>query len=128
MKKIGCMLLMIVAILIILLFFGTGGKRTDVFLQDYQVSEDGKHMKIKVSVSSSMGYIRDLKVKQNGDNQYITFYSTFGLNNKFGAKNEFELELNPTCEQISFYHGDKEYELVLKKSSDNTWVKTKNSM
>ncbi len=69
MKKIGFMLLMIVVILIliILLFFGTSGKRTDVFLQDYQVSEDGKRMKIKVSVSSSMGYIRDLKVKQDGE-------------------------------------------------------------
>ena len=120
MKKIGFMLLMIVVILIliILLFFGTSGKRTDVFLQDYQVSEDGKRMKIKVSVSSSMGYIRDLKVKQDGDNQCITFYSTFGLNNKFGAKNEFEIDLNPNCEEIYFYRGNEEYELVLRKDSE----------
>lgn len=126
MKKIGFMLLMmIVAILIILLFFGTGGKREDVFLQDYQVSEDGKSMKIKVSVLSSMGYIRGLKVKQGEDNQYVTFYSTFGFNNKFGAKDEFEIELNPTCEEIYFYHENGEYKLVLRKDSDNHWIEEK---
>lgn len=118
MKKIVLILLAVIIIFIFLFFFGTGGKRTDVYLQDYQVSEDGKSMKMKVSVSSSMGYIRDLKVKQGGDNQYITFYSTFGLNHKFGAKDEFEIELNPTCEEIYFYRGEGGYELVLRKDSD----------
>lgn len=125
MKKIGFIGLAIVAIVIILLFLGVGGKRTDVYLQDYQVSEDGKRIKIRVSVSSSMGYVRDLKVKQDGDYQYITFYSTFGLNNKFGAKNEFEIEVNPTCEEIYFYRGNGGYELELRKDLDNNWVQEK---
>lgn len=115
----------IVAIGIVLFFFGVGGKRTDVYLQDFQVSEDGTRMRMKVAVSSSMGYIRTLKVKQGGDNQYITFYSTFGLNNKFGAKNEFEIEVNPTYEEIYFYRGNGDYELELRKDLDNNWVQEK---
>lgn len=125
MKKIFLTILALVFIIIFLLFFGIGGKRTDVYLQDYKISEDGKKLEMQVSLASSMGYIRMLKVKQGGDNQYITFYSTFGLNNKFGAKNEFEIEVNPTCEEIYFYRGNGVYELELRKDLDNNWVQEK---
>ncbi len=125
MKKIFLTILALVFIIIFLLFFGIGGKRTDVYLQDYKISEDGKKLEMQVSLASSMGYIRMLKVKQGGDNQYITFYSTFGFNNKFGAKDEFEIELNPTCEEIYFYHENGEYKLVLRKDSDNHWIEEK---
>ncbi|MGI1659452.1 MAG: hypothetical protein ACRKFN_10780 [Desulfitobacterium sp.] len=120
--------LMIVFILILsvglCLFFLTGGKMTNVAPTDFSLSEDGKVMNIEVGVTSSMGYVRKMNVKQGGDNLYLTFYSTFGLNSNFGAKNKFRIELTPICEEIYFYHGDGGFSLVLQKDSQtNKWVR-----
>lgn len=119
------------SIIIVILLLGgllisTGGKRTDVYLRNYFISEDGNTMTLDVSVVSSMGYIRSIKVKQGGDNKYITFYSTFGLNSTLGAKSKFEIEINPYCDEIYFYKGDGGYKLVLEKDRDtNEWSEVK---
>ena len=101
------------------LFLSTGGKRTDIMLTNYTISEDGSEITILVGVVSSMGYVRTLKVKPGGDNKYITFYSTFGLNNRIGSKKEFKINLGPDSEEIYFYKGDGGYDLVLRKNSEN---------
>lgn len=121
MKKIFLGFAGIVLIFIALLFLGTGGKREDVFLRNYEISADGRKMKIEVVIGSSMGYVKTLKAKKDGNNQKITFYSTFGLNNKFGSKSEFEIVLNPSCEKIYFYN-DGEFKLILEKR-ENGWVR-----
>ena len=73
-------------------------------------------MKLNIAISSSIGNARALEIKQGEYNKYITFYSAFGLlNGKFGAKSEFEIELNPSCTEIYFYKGDGEYKLILQK-------------
>ena len=127
MKKKNNTLLVISTSLIILLLIMplifTGSKRTDVYLTNYSISSDGKIMTLNVSPSSSIGYIKSLKVKQDRDSKYITFYSTFGLNNSLGSRNTFEIELNPSCKEIYFYKGDDEYMLVLQKNRD-TWNST----
>ena len=125
MKNKFIIILYIILIIIIVLFFVEGlKKRTDVILKDYSVIENEKMIKLNITITSSMGYARDLKVKQSGDNKYITFYSTFGfLNSKIGAKSEYEIELNPSYTKIYFFVGDGEYKLVLKKDeSTNEWV------
>ena len=103
MNKKLVIIVTVIIILIFAIFIITGFKeRTDVFLTDYSVSEDGTKITLNVSISSSMGYTRGLKVKQGGDNKYITFYSTFGgFNSKIGAKNKFEIELNASCTEIT---------------------------
>lgn len=110
-KVIVILLLTVIGIL----FFITGGKRTDIILNDYTVSEDGSIMTINVGVASSMGYVRTIRVKEDGDNKYITFYQTYGINSRIGAEDEFQIELNPTCKGIYFYRGDSGYDLVLQK-------------
>ena len=117
MKKKIIVILFIIIIIIIALFFANGfRKRTDVVLRDYSVTEDGKTMTLNIDITSSMGYARDLKVKQGGENKYITFYSTFGfLNSKIGAKSEYEIELNPYCNEIYFYKGDGGAKAPIKK-------------
>ncbi|MEL7650041.1 MAG: hypothetical protein AAGU76_18315 [Sedimentibacter sp.] len=114
-----------IAVVVILLltaigfvFFITGGKRSDIVLNNYNVSEDGSIMTINVGVASSMGYVRTLKVKEDGDNMYITFYQTYGMNSRIGAKNEFQIDLNPSCKGIYFYRGDDGYALVLQKDDE----------
>ncbi len=73
-------------------------------------------MKLNIAISSSIGNARALEIKQGEYNKYITFYSAFGfLNSKFGAKSEYEIELNPSCSEIFFYKGDGEFKLVLQK-------------
>lgn len=100
----------------------TGGKRADVVLLDFSVAEDGTKLQLHTTLASSMGYTRKIKVKQIGDNLYLTFYSTFGFNNAIGAKNEFEVTLNSSCREIYFDKGDGEYKLVLQKNVEtNAW-------
>ena len=128
MKKKIIIILSVILIIIIALFVAGGfRKRTDVVLTNYSISEDGKIMTLNITITSSIGYARDLKVKQGGENKYITFYSTFGFfNSKIGAKSEYEIELNPYCNEIYFYKGDGGYNLVLKKDeSTNEWKSVK---
>ena len=118
MKKQITVIVILLLTVIGFLFFITGGKRTDIILNDYNVSEDGSIMTINVGVASSMGYVRTLRVKEDGDNMYITFYQTYGINSRIGAENEFQIKLNPSCKKIYFYRGDAGYDLVLQKDNE----------
>lgn len=124
MKKKTIIVILIIVFVLVGIFILEGfQKRTDVILTNYSLSEDGTKMKLNIAISSSVGYARSLRIKQGGDNKYITFYSTFGfINSKLGAKNEFEIELNPSCTEIYFYKGNGGYKLVLEKNQEtNEW-------
>lgn len=124
-KKLGIAILSFI-IIIGLLFLSTGGKVTGVMLTDYAISEDGKVMTLEVGLASSIGYIRTCKVREKDNSKQITFYSTYGLNSTLGAKSEFQVELNASCNEIYFYTGKGEYKLLLQKNSKtNEWVKMK---
>lgn len=127
-KKTLIIVIVVIAIILVGLFLSTGGSRTDVFLKDFELSQDGKTMSLKVAVSSSVGYVRDMKVKQGGDNKYITFYSTFGINSRLGAQDTFEIELNNSATEIYFYSGGKGYRKVLEKSDNGEWTKVSTSV
>ena len=122
-KKLLIIIVIIFLILIAMLIKSGFTKRTDVVLTGYTLSEDGTKMKIYTTVSSSAGYVRDVKVKQGGDNLYLTFYSTFGFfNSDYKAKSQFEIELNPSCTEIYFYKGHGGYSLELQKNEEvNEW-------
>ena len=60
-KKILIISIIAVAIGLVGLFIASGGSRTDVFLKDFELSQDGKTMTLKVGVSSSAGYVRKMK-------------------------------------------------------------------
>lgn len=102
-------------------FIGSGfTKRTDVVLADYSVSEDGTEITLITTIPTSMGYIRGFENNGGGVKpHYLTFYRTFGgLNSSFGAKHEFELELDETDTEIYFNRADGGYELVLQKNAE----------
>ena len=94
----------------------SGRARTDVYLKNFEVSSDGKIMTLKVGVTSSTGYIRKMRRTSGSMNYYYTFYSTFGINSKIGAKDTFEIELDENVDEIYFYTGDKGYKVVLIKN------------
>lgn len=114
---------------LLLIYLSTGGKRWDVALNQYSVSEDGRILSMNVWVTGSMGYIRKCETKLQGDGLYLTFYSTYGLNGTGGKKDRFDLELDPSCSQIYFYNGkgrdgDEIYRLMLEKDpATGTWQK-----
>jgi len=116
--------IVVVAIIIIGLLLSTGRSRTDVYLKDFKVSADGKTMTLEVGVSSSAGYVRKLKRTSGSMNYYYTFYSTYGINSKIGAKDSFEIEIDENVDEIYFYTGDKGYKLVLvRNSATKEWEK-----
>lgn len=115
MKKVIICIVSVIIIIFVALFLSTGGARTDVHLRNYQVSEDGKTMIITVDLSSSAGYIRDMKQKNDNGDYYLTFYSTFGINSKLGAKDTFTLELDSNVDEIYFFKGKNDYRQVLQK-------------
>ena len=129
MKKNKTLIISIIVIAVILvgLFLESGGSRTDVFLKGFDLSQDGKTMTLKVGVSSSAGYIRKMKQTSGSMNYYFTFYSTFGINSKLGAKDTFEIELDNNVDEIYFYTGGKGYKKVLEKNDSGEWVKVSNS-
>lgn len=109
----GALLLFVI---IAALFLLTGKPRSDAFLRAFELSEDGNTMTLHVGLSTSAGYLRKMEVKQGGENKYITFYSTPGINSKIGAKDTFKLELQPVTADIYFYSGDGSYRKVLEKN------------
>ena len=120
-KRIIIIIEVIVLILILSFLITTGFReRTDVVLNDFSVSEDGSKLTFQTIIPSSIGYIRSFKDDGGGVKpHYLTFYSTFGgLNNSFGAKYVFELDLNESDTEIYFNRADGGYELVLQKDAN----------
>ena len=122
-KKILIISIAVVAIIMAGLFVMSGSSRTDVFLKDFELSQDEKTMTLKVGVSSSAGYVRKMKRTNGSMNYYFTFYSTFGINSKLGAKDEFTIDIDNNVDEIYFYTGGKGYKKVLELNDDGEWVK-----
>ncbi|MBR6654102.1 MAG: hypothetical protein IKL27_05120 [Oscillospiraceae bacterium] len=117
----------ILLVIILSFLIGTGLRvRSDVIMTDFSISEDGTKLTFQTALPTSMGYIRGFKNDGGIEKpHYLTFYSTFGgLNNSFGAKNEFELALNESDTEIYFNRTDGGYELVLQKDVDTgNWIR-----
>ena len=126
-KRILIIIEAIILVLILSFLISTGFKeKTDVVLHDFSVSEDGTKLTFRTFNASSMGYIRGFEDNGGGVKpHYLTFYSTFGgLNNSFGAKSEFELDLDEDDTEIYFNRSGGGYELVLQKDADTgEWIR-----
>lgn len=72
-KKMIIIFLVIIFAFIGLFLLGGLRKRTDVVLTNYSISEDGTKIKLSVAITSTIGYARDLRIKQGGDNKYILY-------------------------------------------------------
>lgn len=124
MKSIRKLIIVCIALMVLVigsLFLLTGKARTDVYLKDFEVSSDGKKMILKVGVSGSSGYVRKIERTSDSTNGYYTFYSTYGINSKLGAKDTFEIELDEDMNEIYFYTGSGGYKLVLTRYVLNKW-------
>ena len=120
-RKLFIACIVVIVLIIGSLFLLTGKARTDVYLKDFEVSSDGKKMILKVGVSGSSGYVRKIERTSDSANGYYTFYSTYGINSKLGAKDTFEIELDEDMNEIYFYTGNDGYKLVLTRYVLNKW-------
>ena len=94
-------------------------KRTDVYLQDFSVSEDGSVITVQTFPIGSMGFIRAMEAKQIGDEIHCSFYRTFGgLNSRLGAKTTFEIRPDHPTQRIYFDRGTSFDQLVLERDAD----------
>lgn len=93
-------------------------KRTDVYLQDFSVSEDGSVVTLQTFITGSMGYIRAMETKQVHNEIHCSFYRTFGgLNSRLGAEDTFEIQLDDSIEQIYLNRAGLD-QLVLERDAE----------
>ena len=116
----------VVAVIAAVYLIGTGMlKRTDVFISEYFLSEDGEMMTVSAGPAGSMGYIREVSVKRDGDRLCLFFYSAFGgLNSSLGAKSQFTFPVSGEVTEVAVYRGEGKYEVVLQKDTESAaWVR-----
>lgn len=132
MKKVLICIAIFVVLLMLVYFVGTGFLvRHDVLLSDFSLSENGTRMTLFVTVSSSMGFVRDYKDVGGGVKPHmLRFYSAFGgLNGSVGAENTFELPIAEDDTEIYFSRPGRGYELMLQKSLETgEWEIPKDSL
>lgn len=97
-------------------------KRTDVYLQDFSVSEDGSVITMRMFTSGSMGYIRAMETKQVHNEIHCSFYRTFGgLNSNLGAEDTFEIELDDSIEQIYLNRAGLDQRVLERDAGTGEW-------
>ena len=126
MKKFLWVLCAVLLVLALLFVYSGFGRRTDVYVGAFEVSEGGKALTMHTGIWSSMGYTRAVRTKQVGDTLQCTFYTAFGgLNSKIGARNVFDLPVEG-CNSIAFFRGDGRWDIVLQKDpATGAWERTR---
>lgn len=89
----------------------------------YSVAENGQKITLKIAVTSSVGYIRNISVhRQEGGRLELDCYSAFGgLNGSIGAKDTFTFQLKEDTSSIALYRNADFYENVLIKDEGGVW-------
>lgn len=101
----------------------TSNQRNDICTNNYNVSKDGKEINLDISLINSSGYIDYMDTYEKGDSKYISFYSTLGINNKLGSKNNFKMNINLSCNKIYLDEDNGNYKLLLQKDENtNEWL------
>lgn len=116
-------LIWISILLVVLLAFGglvlqMGGRMGDVFA-DAELMEDGR-TRICASVFSSVGYVRTMEMRVEGEEVYLDFYRTFGINQPLGARNEYVVSIPQEVQRIHVWQMG-EYRVLHKRSADGGW-------
>jgi len=120
-RKIKLISIAAVCAALLLAAFGLFGRgRSDVIILEHAQTNEG--ILLKVGVSSSAGYIRSMKTKEQEGDVLVEFYSTFGVNNPRGAKTEFLLELSPEWERVLFRRGRDSFRTIIEKNCGGNWV------
>ena len=126
MKKFLWTLGALVLVLAVLFVYSGFGRRTDVYVGAFELSEDGKTLTLHTGIWSSMGYTRAVGTERVGETLQCTFYTAFGgLNSRIGAKNTFTVPVEG-CSSVAFFRGGDNWQTVLQKDpATGTWIRCK---
>ena len=118
-------LVWISVIAVILLGFGglvlqMGGRMGDVFA-DAERMVDGC-TKINVCVVSSIGYVRTMDMRIEGEGVYLDFYRTFGLNQPLGARSVYIVDIPQDVQRIYVWQYG-EYRALHERGADGGWMR-----
>ena len=121
-RKVTISLTAITVLVVIYLVISSFIQRTDVFLGEYTVADDGTQIDMEVGVAGSMGYIGRYSIKQDRNCLYLTLYSANrGRNTPFGG-NMITINLLPECDTIYFNRSGGKFQIILQKNSEtNEW-------
>lgn len=99
-------------------------EKTDVVLTDFSENSESI-LQINIDTMTPATYVGGMSVKQNGENLYCSFKSTFGWpTNQISAKDCFELNVE-NIKNIFFNRPNGKFELVLTKDENNLFQKVK---
>lgn len=110
-------------VVLVLIFIGGSydGKRSDVYLTDFEIINDGANMVLTVALENEKAYVRKLTSQSMGEDKVLfTFYSTSGFRNPNGAKDSYSVLLDENWNEIYFYYGGDNYMLQMRKT-DGEW-------
>lgn len=118
-------------LILVVIFVGGSydGKRSDVYLTDYEITNNGANMVLTIALENEKSYVRKLTSQAMGDDKVLfTFYSTSGFRNPNGARESYSVILDENWNEIYFYAGGKNYSLELRKNEDGEWeIKDENN-
>ncbi len=121
-RKVTISLTVITALVVIYLVISSFIQRTDVFLGEYTVADNGTQIDMEVGVASSMGYIGRYSIKQDRNCLYLTFYSANRGRNTPSGGNMITINLLPECDAIYFNRSGGKFQMMLQKNREtNEW-------
>ena len=103
----------------------TGGVRTDVSLKEYNLFTETNEMILKIKTDSTLRYVGKAKIKKDGNDLYLKFYSAYGFNSNL-AKEKYVVDISD-IDEIYFYIGKKGYKKVL-EFRNKEWSKPYNEI
>ena len=120
-KLIRLSILMVLLMVFGALVLSLGGRMADVYAEA-ELRTDGR-TQIRAGVMSSIGYVRTMDMEVVGEEVYIDFYRTFGINQRLGAQNEFIVNIPQTVQRVYVWQFG-EYRLMCTRAADGGWEKT----
>lgn len=114
MKKLLLGMIPTFIIILIIVVIISLNKKNDIILTNYSINDKSNTVTLYVTTTTDVGGAREISVRDDGKDKYITFYSTYPLMSK-STKKSFVIELNSDCENIYFNRGNANISSVTKK-------------
>ena len=128
MKKIywifGIIIILVIAFAFYIMFY-PWKKSNSVYLQNYNVADDGEKVTIDVVNAQSLGYIKKNEVidDKNGKLIVIFYMSYFNLKKKSGLTYSYDIPIDDSVSEIYFYRNNQNIERVLYRDDEGNWNK-----
>ena len=112
-----CIVLMLALCGLVLPF---GGRAQDAYAE-VEMLVNGR-TRIHTGIVSSVGYVRNMEMTVEGEEAYLDFYRTFGINQPIGARNEFIVRIPYEVQRMYVWQFGEDH-LLYVRGADGGWEK-----